>query len=208
MFDLKKFRKDFNLTQGDLQPILNVTQGFISKVENGRELFPSAYIDRLKSKFGDDVDNYISDTGKADSNALQFDNYRLIPLYSTDVVGGHVNQECDTNGYITGYIPFVNAKEGDIAVPVTNDSMYPVYAPGCMVQVRKIEAWREYIEFGQVHIIELHDDRRLIKTVRKGSDKNHLILESENPKYDPTEINIEYIRSVWLVIAKYQKNVM
>jgi predicted transcriptional regulator len=35
VFDLKKFRAELNLTQIDLQETLGVTQGFISRVENG-----------------------------------------------------------------------------------------------------------------------------------------------------------------------------
>ena len=135
-------------------------------------------------------------------------DYRLVPLCSQDVVGGSYNQDADTNGYIIGYIPFVNANQEDIAVQVTNNSMYPTYLPGTIVQIRKLEYWRKYIEFGQVHIIELLDDRRLIKEVRKGSDDTHLRLVSHNKDYDETEIPIDFIRSVWLVLAKFQKVVL
>ena len=86
--------------------------------------------------------------------------------------------------------------------------MYPTYPPGTIVQIRKLDYWKEYIEYGQIHIIELLDDRRLIKEVRKGSDDEHFKLISHNNDYDDTEISIKFIRSVWLVLAKFQKVVM
>jgi len=138
----------------------------------------------------------------------EYSNYKLIPLCSQDVVAGVNNEECDSVGYITGYIPFVNAKSGDIAVPVTNNSMEPTYSPGSIIRIRKIESWLEYLEFGQVYVIELKDERRLIKEIRRGNDKEHFTLISHNKSYDETEISINFIRSVWLVLAKYQKVVM
>ena len=156
---------------------------------------------------GEDSEKVITVTHLEDK-VQTIDNFRLVPLYSHDVVGGINNQEMDTNGYITGYIPFVNAKQDDICVPVTNDSMIPIYSPGTIVQIRKLDYWKEFVEFGKVHIIELNDDRRLIKTIRKGRDEKHFILESENPKHDDADISIEFIRSIWLVLSKYQKVVM
>ncbi|MCD8261285.1 MAG: XRE family transcriptional regulator, partial [Bacteroides sp.] len=135
-------------------------------------------------------------------------NYRLIPLYSLDVVGGINNQEMDIMGYITGYMPFVNALPEDIAVVVTGNSMYPTFPAGCYVQIRKIEMWRHYIEFGQVHIIDLLDGRRLIKEIRKGRDDQHFKLISHNKDFDDTEVPIDFINAVWLVLAKYIKAVM
>ncbi|WP_353121981.1 S24 family peptidase [Dysgonomonas capnocytophagoides] len=142
------------------------------------------------------------------SEYLPTSNFKLLPLHSFDVVGGSHNQESDTMGYIMGYMPFVNAKDGDISVLVTGNSMYPTYPAGSYVQIRKIDYWREFLEFGQVHIIELMDDRRLIKEVRKGSDKKHLRLISHNENFDEVEISIDFVRSVWLVLAKYEKSVM
>lgn len=139
---------------------------------------------------------------------LPTSNFQLLPLQSFDVAGGSNNQEMDTMGYTMGYMPFVNAKKGDIAVLVTGNSMYPTYPSGSYVQIRRIDYWREFVEFGQVHIIELMDERRLIKEVRKGSDKGHFKLISHNTSFDEVEVPTEFIRSVWLVLAKYEKSTM
>jgi len=202
MIDFKKIRIENNFSQEDFANYFGCKQSFISQIERGIRTIPDEYISKLKA------DLNIKGMSENFETARNSENFLLIPLYSQDVVGGVNNQEMDTNGYVTGYMPFVNAKQNDICVPVTNDSMAPLYSPGTIVQIRKLEYWKEFVEFGKVHIIELNDDRRLIKIIRKGDDSNHFILKSENPKYDDADISIDFIRSVWLVLAKYQKVVM
>ncbi len=153
-------------------------------------------------------EEYYPMTNEPISEYLPTSNFKLLPVHSFDVVGGSNNQESDTMGYIMGYMPFVNAKDGDISVLVTGNSMYPTYPSGAYIQIRRIDYWRDFLEFGQVHIIELMDDRRLIKEVRKGSDKNHFKLISHNANFDEVEVPTEFIRSVWLVLAKYEKSTM
>lgn len=156
----------------------------------------------------DSTNNQIYTMGEPIADYLPTSNFKLLPLQSFDVAGGSNNQESDTMGYIMGYMPFVNAKDGDIAVLVTGNSMYPTYPSGSYVQIRRIDYWHKFVEFGQVHIIELMDDRRLIKEVRKGSDKEHFKLISHNTSFDEVEVPTDFIRSVWLVLAKYEKSTM
>lgn len=69
-FDLKKFRRDFKLKQSDLQDILGITQGFISRVETGKEALPAIHYRTLCEKFGEAaVDKYLVNFEK-DSNKL------------------------------------------------------------------------------------------------------------------------------------------
>lgn len=135
-------------------------------------------------------------------------NFKLLPLMNMDIAGGSTNQEVDTAEYVMKYIPFVDARDGDIACPVTNNSMSPVYPPGTIVQIRRVEMWREYIEYGQVYVVDLKDGRRLIKQVRKSDSKNMFTLVSFNKEYDENDVSVDMIYSVWLVIAKYEKLVM
>lgn len=47
MFDLKRFRKENNLTQKQLAEYLNVTQGFVSQIEKGASQLPERYISKI-----------------------------------------------------------------------------------------------------------------------------------------------------------------
>lgn len=94
-FNLKKFRKDFKLTQSDLQDLLGVAQSFISKVETGKEAFPSAHYETLKNKYGEEAlmdyvtereSSYTSQTVIGDSN-----------VSNTGIVGGGISAMNDGN---------------------------------------------------------------------------------------------------------------
>lgn len=219
VFDrLRLVRKHLGLSQSNFAESLGLKQGSYSDIERGRTKSVSDGVIKLISNiYNIDGDWLLTGQGEMinekeghipTSQSSSKENFKLVPMYSLDVVGGINNEECDTMGFITGYMPFVNAKEKDIAVMVTGQSMYPTYPSGSIVQIRKIESWREYLEYGQVYIIELKDGRRLIKEVRKGGDKLSFNLVSHNSRFDENEISIDFIRSVWLVLAKYEKSTM
>lgn len=50
-YDLKRLRKERGLTQQELAKRLNLSQGFLSSVEAGRNLFPDERVDDLQSLF-------------------------------------------------------------------------------------------------------------------------------------------------------------
>lgn len=53
IFDLKRFRKDKNLTQVELAGMFNCNQNFISRIESGIRSLPRDKMDVLESKYGD-----------------------------------------------------------------------------------------------------------------------------------------------------------
>jgi len=152
--------------------------------------------------------NDLDDINDLDKKSRLDKNYRLVALYSNDVVVSNSNEDINVNGNVIGYMPFVNAKQNDICIPITNDSMHPFLSSGTIILIRELEYWREYIEYGQVHMIELKDERRIIKTIKAGRDDLHIKLISSNESYDDSEISKDFIKTIWLVISKYQKVVM
>lgn len=58
-YDLKRLRKEKGLTQQELAKRLNLSQGFLSSVESGRNPFPDERVDELQSLFPDlSLENY------------------------------------------------------------------------------------------------------------------------------------------------------
>lgn len=132
----------------------------------------------------------------------------MIPQFNMDTRGGSAfNVEVDGDEYVTNYIPFPTsiARQGDVVIPIYGESMEPTYKSGSLVLIRKVELWREYLEFGCTYVIALVDDRRLIKTVMAGSDSDHLMLVSINPASQPQEVPKNIIRSVWRVILSVRR---
>ena len=61
VFDLKRLRKDKNLTQVDVATLFLCNQNFISNIENGTKQIPKDKIDILTSHFGDISEYYLHD---------------------------------------------------------------------------------------------------------------------------------------------------
>jgi len=148
---------------------------------------------------------------KTDSNKIvenDKNNFMMVPQYSLDVSGGTKNTELDSFGYLIGYTPFSMGREHDICCPVTGRSMYPDYPPGCLVLLRPVKDWRDFLELGRVYVLELEDGRRLIKELRKGKDKEHFTIHSRNDNYEDMDIPKRIIIRIYLVIAKYENELM
>lgn len=131
-------------------------------------------------------------------------NYKMVPLIHIDSVGGmrSKNEIVNEPQYVDQYIPFVNAQEGDMAIIQTGISMTPTIPPGSILQLRKVENWREYFGYGNIFVIELTDGRRITKEVtRYDSNPNEYIwCVSHNPDVPDEELPKSMIASVWKVI--------
>ena len=127
-----------------------------------------------------------------------------IPIINIDARGGFLaNNEVDVDEYTIDTMPFSRnlATEGDVVIPVFGDSMSPRYPSGSYILIRPLPLWREWLEFGQSYVLELTDQRRTIKIVRKGTTPNTYRLDSYNVDYDSTEISINLIMHVFQVLA-------
>ena len=132
-----------------------------------------------------------------------------LPVVNLDTRGGlTANAETDVEQFYTRQMPFSRsvARDGDFVMPVIGDSMTPKYPNGTFVLVRPIPTWQEYIELGATYILELLDGRRLIKDVRAGGDKDHFLLCSVNPAFDPSEIAKSFISRIYAVILSVRQD--
>lgn len=189
-----------------------------SQIINEKVACPKDFVKKLKTVVPDlniqwllrgEGDMLLSNT-IAEQAAPDAGDYRLVPLYNLDARGGfgsnvEIGGEC-----MLDKIPFKGAMSDDICVPVSGDSMSPTYRAGAIVLLHRVEDWYDFVEFGQVYVIELRDGRRLIKELRKSetnTSDNYLCI-SHNPTFDPVELPKKLITRVYLVKAVYAKTVM
>ena len=127
-----------------------------------------------------------------------------IPVYNLDAVAGMntPNAVVDMPAYIDRWIQFPGARKGDIAFPVSNDSMIPRYLPGSLLQVRKVELWQEYFCYGNNFVLFFTDGRRILKEIQRSEEdpKTQVLCVSCNTKYPPEELPKSLIREVYKVI--------
>ena len=129
---------------------------------------------------------------------------------SNDARGGFADNIELSKEYVVDYIPFKGAKNEDICIPISGDSMSPTYRAGSIVLLHRVEDWFEFLELGQVYVIELRDGRRLIKELRRSEEdsKNNYLCISHNPMFEPVELPKKLIMRVFLVRAVYAKTSM
>ena len=127
-----------------------------------------------------------------------------VPLINIDSVGGMNHGNIITSGeqYAERLIPFTEAREGDVAIYQSGDSMNPGIPSGSILLIRNVPDWREYFGYGDVFVLWLKDDRRLTKQIKKYSPDpaNYVTCHSFNPDFGDEELPKKYIREVWKVI--------
>ena len=209
---LKRYFAGQGLTQNDIASRLNVSSTITSNYLNGQWSFGKLVANRWSEAFGIDPMWLMTkgEKGTPPDGILKYSVPTVdpeivnIPIINIDARGGLLaNNEVDVDEYTIDTMPFSRnlATEGDVVIPVFGDSMSPRYPSGSYILIRPLPLWREWLEFGQSYVLELTDQRRTIKIVRKGSTANTYRLESYNIDYDSTEISINLIMHVFQVLA-------
>lgn len=178
----------------------------LSAAKNGNEkyLTDGLFEDICKIYPFFNIDYFLKDEGTM-LNDKKETTFRLVPIVNLDFVGGmHGNSEITQTDseYVTGMMPFTDAKEGDICIPVTGDSMAPTCPSGSIILVREVREWREFFGFGNIFCLLLKDGRRILKEVNR-SDENHkenILCVSHNVNVPPEELPKKMIDRVWKVI--------
>lgn len=131
-------------------------------------------------------------------------DYRLVPIIHIDSVGGmHSNNDIvDEVQYIEGYVPFIDAREGDWVIYQSGDSMTPTIPSGSLMLIRQVQDWREYFGYGNVFVLVLTDGRRITKEVTRYAEnpKEYVWCVSHNPNVPDEELPKSMIAAVWKVI--------
>lgn len=132
------------------------------------------------------------------------DSNILIPLVHIDSVGGihSPNALSASEQYVERMIPFPDARHGDIAILQSGNSMSPTIPAGAIMQIRRVDGWREYFGYGNDFVLWLTDDRRITKQVLKyePDSKNYVTCHSYNPEAADEELPKSMIQEVWKVV--------
>lgn len=135
---------------------------------------------------------------------LKEEKYRLVNLINIDSVGGIHSDNAITPSeqYIISQIPFTEAREGDVAILQSGNSMYPTIPPGSALLIRQVSDWQEYFGYGGIFVLWLKDGRRITKEVRRydPDPKNYVWCVSYNPDVADEELPKSMIRGVWKVV--------
>lgn len=208
---LRVYLKSKSLTYKDFEEQCNLSNGTAARL---RETTRKSTFDRIANACDLNIDwlltgegemlNDISEKIEHLAPAISEDSNILIPLVHIDSVGGihSSNALSASEQYVERMIPFPDARHGDIAILQSGNSMSPTIPAGAIMQIRRVDGWREYFGYGNDFVLWLTDDRRITKQVLKyePDSKNYVTCHSYNPEAADEELPKSMIQEVWKVV--------
>lgn len=95
-------------------------------------------------------------------------------------------------------IPAFNG--ADFLMPVKGNSMMPTYISGDIVACQRVPMSGLFFQWNKPYVLDTAQGA-IIKRIKPGSDKQHVLIVSDNKEYDPFELPYEDIYAVALVIG-------
>jgi phage repressor protein C with HTH and peptisase S24 domain len=123
-----------------------------------------------------------------------------IPLIPLDAMAGFGKGDVQVMEYECERYMVPMFKGADFLIQVKGSSMIPKYNSGDIVACKKISLENIFFQWNKVYVIDT-DQGALVKRIKKGSDKDHLLIISDNPQFDSFELHMSQIYAVALVIG-------
>lgn len=123
-----------------------------------------------------------------------------IPLLPVDAMAGAFTGEQQILEYECERYVVPAFKGADFLIPVKGVSMHPRFSSGDIVACKRLSMDNVFFQWNKVYVIDT-DQGPLIKRIKPGSDKEHVLVVSDNTAYDPFELAISSIYHLALVIG-------
>lgn len=130
------------------------------------------------------------------------DSNQGIPLIPIDAMAGFGSGDIRVMDYeVSRYVvPDFEELDVEFMIRVKGSSMYPKYNSGDLVACRHLSLSDIFFQWNKVYVLDT-DQGALIKRVKKGSDKEHITLVSDNASYDPFEIHLNQVHAIAIVMG-------
>ena len=187
-----KFEKECNLSNG----YINNLKGNIgtSKLEYILKAYPELNINWLVYGDGEMLNSTLP-TVKQTNNPKEG-----IPLIPVEAMAGALTCDQTVLEYECDRYVVPMFKGADFLIPVKGSSMYPKYSSGDIVACQRVDMNNLFFQWNKVYVIDTNQGA-LIKRIKPGHDENHVLIVSDNEKYDPFELPYSAIHAVALVIG-------
>ena len=178
---IKKLRIQKGLLQKDLANILGTSTSAIGMYEQNRRVPDSNTLVTLASYFGVSVDYLL---GKEDSTLISYEKFGFMPVKKRKIpVLGNI--ACGQPIYMSGdrdsYVMLGADIDVDFCLRAKGDSMIGArIMDGDIVFIKKCDI----VNNGGIAVVQIEDEATL-KRVYYYPEKGKLVLQAENPKYEP-----------------------
>lgn len=123
-----------------------------------------------------------------------------IPLIPISAMAGAFTGEQTVLEYECERFVVPTFKGAEFLISVKGSSMYPKYNSGDIVACKRLPMNDLFFQWNKVYVLDT-DQGPLIKRVKPGSDNEHVLIVSDNERYEPFELPLEKIYHVALVIG-------
>ena len=123
-----------------------------------------------------------------------------IPLIPLSAMAGALTGEQEVLEYECEryVIPAFNG--ADFLIPVKGNSMFPTYVSGDIVACQRVSMTDIFFQWNKTYVLDTNQGA-LIKRIKPGHDKQHILIVSDNTDYDPFELSYSDIHAVAMVIG-------
>lgn len=123
-----------------------------------------------------------------------------IPLIPISAMAGAFTGEQTILEYECERFIVPTFKGAEFLINVRGSSMYPKYNSGDIVACKRVPMEGIFFQWNKVYVLDT-DQGPLIKRIKPGSDKDHILIISDNPSYEPFELHLSRIHNVALVLG-------
>lgn len=155
------------------------------------ELFENSYQTKKRKKMGKDEEMSIRPA---------LTPHEGIPLIPLSAMAGALKGEQTVLEYECERYVVPAFTGADFLMPVKGDSMSPTYLSGDIVACQRVPMSDIFFQWNKPYVLDTKQGA-IIKRIKPGSDKQHVLIVSDNPQYDPYELSYKDIYAVALVIG-------
>ena len=201
---VKAFCKAEKTTVSAFEANIGVANGYVNAISNSigldkintiLENYPNLNIEWLLVGKGSMYKNDKLPVASATKNVG--DGIPLIPL---SAMAGVLTSDQTILEYECERYVVPAFKGADFLIPVKGTSMQPTYQSGDIVACKRVSMSGLFFQWNKPYILDTAQGP-LIKRIKPGSDKEHVLIVSDNKEYNPFELPCSEIHSVALVIG-------
>lgn len=201
---VKSFCKAEKITVSAFETSIGVANGYVNaisksigldKINTILENFPNLNIEWLLVGKGSMYKNDNLPVATPTSNMKEG-----IPLIPLSAMAGALTSDQTIMEYECERYVVPAFKGADFLIPVKGTSMQPTYQSGDIVACKRVSMPGLFFQWNKPYILDTAQGP-LIKRIKPGSDKEHILIVSDNKEYDPFELPCSEIHSVALVIG-------
>ena len=201
----REFYAQIGVSRGTLESKTGITEDVITKFIATYPAISTEWLMTGEGKMQKTAKDFATTQEKEQKSADNFSIARHnlqegIPLIPIEAMAGALTCEQTVHEYECEHYVVPMFKGADFLIPVKGSSMYPKYSSGDIVACQSVAMSSLFFQWNKVYVIDT-DQGALIKRIKPGSDKNHILIVSDNEKYDPFELPISAIHAVALVIG-------